>query len=101
MCVCADGQCDGKRRNNHASSQFAEPFCEGDKSGDRKQIEQDGFQRVLGGQIGEPSCIPLLAMNAALAVARFEVATQQQEAACRRLLALETRSERFHNEVSG
>jgi ATP/maltotriose-dependent transcriptional regulator MalT len=62
-------------------------------------IQQDGFQRALAGQIGEPSCIPLLAMNAGLAVARFEIATQQQEAACRRLLALETRSERFSNEV--
>ena len=47
-------------------------------------IQQDGFQRALAGQIGEPSCIPLLAMNAGLAVARFEIATQQQEAACRR-----------------
>ena len=62
-------------------------------------IEQDGFQRVLTGQIGEPSCIPLLAMNAALAVARFEIATQQQAAACRRLMALETRSGQFQNEV--
>jgi ATP/maltotriose-dependent transcriptional regulator MalT len=62
-------------------------------------IEQDGFQRVLTGQIGEPSCIPLLAMNAALAVARFEIANQQQAAACRRLMALETRSEQFQNEV--
>jgi ATP/maltotriose-dependent transcriptional regulator MalT len=62
-------------------------------------IEQHGFQRILIGEIGEPSCIPLLAMNAALAVARFEIATQQQEAACRRLLALETRSEQFQNEV--
>ena len=49
-------------------------------------IQQDGFQRALAGQIGEPSCIPLLAMNAGLAVARFEIATQQQEAACRRNL---------------
>ncbi len=62
-------------------------------------IEQDGFQRALAGQIGEPSCIPLLAMNAALAVARFEIATQQHGAACRRLLALETRSEAFQHEV--
>ena len=62
-------------------------------------IQRDGFQRALAGQIGEPSCIPLLAMNAGLAVARFEIATRQQEAACRRLLALETRSERFSNEV--
>jgi len=62
-------------------------------------IEQDGFQRILIGQIGEPSCIPLLAMNAALAVARFEIATQQHEAACRRLMSLETRSEPFQNEV--
>jgi LuxR family maltose regulon positive regulatory protein len=62
-------------------------------------IRQDGFQRALAGQIGEPSCIPLLAMNAGLAVARFEIATQQRDAACRRLLALETRSERFSNEV--
>jgi ATP/maltotriose-dependent transcriptional regulator MalT len=65
----------------------------------KEVIEQDGFQRVLMGQIGEPSCIPLLAMNAALAVARFEIATQQQAAACRRLMALETRSEQFQNEV--
>jgi LuxR family maltose regulon positive regulatory protein len=62
-------------------------------------IEQDGFQRVLTGQIGEPSCIPLLAMNAALAVARFEIATGQSEAACRRLTALEARSEQFQNEL--
>src|SRR6185437_4947995 len=62
-------------------------------------IEQDGFQRALAGQIGEPACIPLLAMNAALAVARFEIATQQHDAACRRLLALETRSEAFQHEV--
>jgi LuxR family transcriptional regulator, maltose regulon positive regulatory protein len=62
-------------------------------------IGQDGFQRILTGQIGEPSCIPLLAMNAALAVARFEIATQQPEAACRRLMALEARSEQFQNEL--
>ncbi|HEY2591952.1 MAG TPA: hypothetical protein VGI35_10205, partial [Steroidobacteraceae bacterium] len=68
--------------------------------GDAKEIiEQEGFRRALLGQIGEPSCIPLLAMNASLAVARFEIATQQLEPARRRLEALQRRSEAFQNEV--
>jgi LuxR family maltose regulon positive regulatory protein len=62
-------------------------------------IEQDGFQRALAGQIGEQSCIPLIAMHAALAVARFEIATSLHENAACRLAALEARSERYQNEV--
>ena len=62
-------------------------------------IEQDGFQRALAGKIGDPSCIPLLAMNASLAVARFELATGDPAAAHRRLLVLEAKSEDYQHEI--
>jgi LuxR family maltose regulon positive regulatory protein len=62
-------------------------------------IEQDGFQRALVGRIGDPSCIPLLAMNASLALARFELATRDPAAARQRLLALEEKSAGFQHEI--
>ena len=62
-------------------------------------IEQDGFQRALAGRIGDPSCIPLLAMNASLALARFELATRDPAAAHQRLLALEAKSEDYQHEI--
>jgi ATP/maltotriose-dependent transcriptional regulator MalT len=62
-------------------------------------IEQDGFQRALAGGIGDPSCIPLLAMNASLALARFELATRDPAAAHQRLLALEAKSKDYQHEI--
>ena len=62
-------------------------------------IEQDGFQRALAGRIGDPSCIPLLAMNASLALARFELATRDPAAAHQRLLALEAKSGDYQHEI--
>jgi LuxR family transcriptional regulator, maltose regulon positive regulatory protein len=62
-------------------------------------IEQDGFQRALAGGIGDPSCIPLCAMNASLALARFELATHDPAAAQQRLLALEAKSANYQHEI--
>ena len=61
-------------------------------------IQQEGFQRALTAT-GELSCIPLRAMTASLALARFELATRNIAGAYQRLATLHANSEEFQNEL--
>lgn len=61
-------------------------------------IQQEGFQRALSAR-SDLASIPLLAMNASLALARFELVTGEVGAAEHRLTALHAETESQQNEI--